>query len=269
MLSTSVIIMLREVLEAVFLVSLFLSVSRTHGISNRWLVIAVPLGSMAAIAYAASLPLIAGLFDGVGQEISNALSQFTIAILLPLCLLGHIRALNQTSDNNTLLKLGMTTVTALALMREGGEIYLYLSAFLGVPEWRSSLYAGSSIGIGLGLSIGALFYFWLCSFSARRTLLISSILASMIAAGMSLQGCKMLIQADWMNDGQLWDSSGLLSEDSATGQLFYALFGYEASPSANQVACYFTVLLLSLAVLLSTMFKTSNAIKTRATQPTP
>ncbi|MFA5549165.1 MAG: hypothetical protein WDA10_11530, partial [Porticoccaceae bacterium] len=49
----------------------------------------------------------------------------------------------------------------------------------------------------------------------------------------------MLIQSDWLPGGAiLWDSSALLPEDSLAGQLFYALVGYEASPSLTQAIAY-------------------------------
>ncbi len=60
----------------------------------------------------------------------------------------------------------------------------------------------------------------------------------------------MLIQADYLPDGQLWDSSAFLPEDGLLGQLLYAMVGYEASPAPVQVAIY----LLSLSLMLLALF---------------
>ena len=74
---------------------------------------------------------------------------------------------------------------------------------------------------------------------ARRALSISLGLLLLIGAGMSSQATRLLIQADWISaGGALWDTSGILAEDSLSGQLLYALVGYEASPSALEVAAY-------------------------------
>jgi high-affinity iron transporter len=56
---------------------------------------------------------------------------------------------------------------------------------------------------------------------------------------MSAQATGLLIQADWISvAGPIWDSSAFIAEDSLTGQLLYALIGYEASPSATEAVIY-------------------------------
>jgi high-affinity iron transporter len=69
---------------------------------------------------------------------------------------------------------------------------------------------------------------------------------------MSAQATGLLIQADWLSvAGPVWDSSGLIAEDSLPGQLLYALIGYEASPSAIEVFIYAASLaIMALSVLI-------------------
>ena len=74
-------------------------------------------------------------------------------------------------------------------------------------------------------------------------------LLCLIGAGMIMQATMLLEQVDWLPSGEpLWDSSGLLSEQSVAGELLYAVFGYEATPGPAQVVLYSTSLLLMLAV---------------------
>jgi len=74
-------------------------------------------------------------------------------------------------------------------------------------------------------------------------------LLSLVAAGMLSQAVLLLIQADWLpSQLPLWDTSEWLSENSVTGQLLYALIGYEATPTALQAFFYFGGLLLFLVV---------------------
>jgi high-affinity iron transporter len=248
MLLNSVVILVREVLEAALLLSILMSLTINTGLRRDWWLWAVPLGLLGAILYAAQLGRMAELFDGVGQEIFNALSQILICLLLPAAMVGFIHRHFVGATKGKPLYLLAIGITVLAMLREGAEIYLYLSAFLGVPEWRSSLYAGSAIGFGLGFSVGALFYYWLRSFSKERALLVMSALSAMVAAGMSLQACKMLIQADWLPDGEAWDTSQFLAEDGVAGQLLYALAGYEATPAPVQVWSYAAVFFGSLLI---------------------
>ena len=61
----------------------------------------------------------------------------------------------------------------------------------------------------------------------------------LIAAAMISQVIQQLIQADWIiSQYPLWDTSNWINERSITGQLLYALIGYEATPTPIQVTAY-------------------------------
>ena len=81
--------------------------------------------------------------------------------------------------------------------------------------------------------------FLLLALPERRALVVSLVLLGFIGASMCIQATNLLIQADWVqSEAPLWDSSGLVMEDSLVGQLLYALVGYEASPSAVEAGMY-------------------------------
>ena len=68
---------------------------------------------------------------------------------------------------------------------------------------------------------------------------------------MVMQATMLLEQVDWLPAGKsVWDSSALVSEQSITGELLYAVFGYESTPSYLQLALYLASLGLMLAVIL-------------------
>jgi high-affinity iron transporter len=74
-------------------------------------------------------------------------------------------------------------------------------------------------------------------------------LLALISAAMLSDAVNMLTQADWLPARHyLWDSSSWLAEDSLMGQLLYALLGYEATPTALQLAAYICGLLLVLVL---------------------
>ena len=98
---------------------------------------------------------------------------------------------------------------------------------------------GSLAGAAIGFSVGVLFYYLLLAMAPQRALLLSLLLLGLAASVMSAQATGLLIQADWISvAGPIWDSSALIAEDSLTGQLLYALIGYEASPSATEAVIY-------------------------------
>jgi high-affinity iron transporter len=77
-----------------------------------------------------------------------------------------------------------------------------------------------------------------------------------------LQAAGLLIQADWLSAGQpLWDTNTLLPEASIPGQVVYAVFGYEATPSLQEIIVYLGSLLIIAGVIA--------VVKTRARQSLP
>jgi high-affinity iron transporter len=106
------------------------------------------------------------------------------------------------------------------------------------------------IGLGIGFSVGALVYFSLITFPKQLGNAIHRPLLFMVGAGMVLQATQFLIQADRL-PAQLpvVNLSTLLPESSVTGQLAYALFGYEATPSLLELSSYFGALGVLLAIM--------------------
>jgi high-affinity iron transporter len=50
-----------------------------------------------------------------------------------------------------------------------------------------------------------------------------------------------------MSQYPLWDTSEWISERSITGQMLYALLGYEATPTPIQAAAYLIAIVFTLA----------------------
>lgn len=246
MLISSVVIVLREVLEAALLISILLATSQRLGIGKRWLAGALAIGISAAVLYAHSLARISEWFDGVGQEVFNAGMQFGVCLAAIATAFMFARRHDRPSARGVLLPWMMATAVVLATAQEGAEIYLYVSGFLGVRELALSVGTGSVTGAGIGFSVGVLFYYLLLALRPRPALLISLALLALSAANMCRQAVLLLIQADWLQVGAaLWDTSSLVDESSIFGQLLYALVGYEATPSVDEVGGY----LLSLAAV--------------------
>jgi len=248
MLLNSVIIVLREVLEAALLMSVFLASARFLQIRNRWVVAAIITGLVGASVYGSLLHPVSELFDGVGQEVVNAFLQFGAFALLVL-IVFQIPRRAQNPHNSAAVIVGLMALTvALAITREGAEILVYLSGFWSMSDFFSAVAIGSVIGACIGFSVGVLIYYLLLAQPLRHALPTSVLLLHLIGAGMASQATRLLIQADWIStSGAIWDTSHILSEHSLAGQLLYALIGYEASPSLVEVFAYVGSLLLVTA----------------------
>lgn len=256
MLLNTVIIILREVLEATMIVSVFLAFAHLYQVPLRALWWVPILSLFGLFIYVMNIELITDALDGVGQEVLNASLQFIIYIALVLFSIT-IMAPKWRHWVGSCMMLAMT----LAMIREGAEIVLYLQGFLSAPTGMLSIFLGSLIGLGIGVSIGVLIYYLLISRDAQGFLWMGFALLFLIAGGMIMQTTQLLIQADWLpSQAAAWNSSHLIGENTIIGQLLYALLGYEATPSPIQVVCYvFGVLLISSLTWLA--YQKNKAIK--------
>lgn len=256
MLLTSVIIVLREVLEAALLISILSALSAAHGIRRGWIGWALVCGMLAAIGLGYGIDTVSSWFDGVGQEVTSAMMQFAIYLAMSvfLFLLGTPAA--TVVHASRALPVVMATIVALAITREGFEVLVYLSGFVGNLKQLLVVLVGSAIGAGIGISFGALVYYLLRSMRRKLSHFASLLLLVLVTAGLVSQAALLLIQADWL-PAQLpiWDTSTVIAEDSLSGQLLYALVGYEATPSAIQVAFYFGGALLMLLVSAGSAYR--------------
>jgi high-affinity iron transporter len=235
----SVVIVLREVLEAALMISILLATSRRLRLSLRWLVVAIVVGLAGAIAYARFLGAVSELFDGVGQELLNATLQVGVFLSLLIVVFLVVGQQRKTHVSSSFLPVMMAATVALAVSQEGAEIIIYVFGFVQMSDFLSSVAVGSIAGAGIGFSVGVLFYYLLLALPAGRALWISLSLLGLVGASMCGQATKLLIQADWLSAATpIWDTSWLIGEDSLFGQLLYALIGYEATPSLIEVAAY-------------------------------
>lgn len=239
MLINSVIIVLREVLEAALMLSVLLAASRALRLRFGWAAVAIVLGGVGALLYGLSLPAVSDWLDGAGQEVTNASMQLATFAALGGCVFLLQRFWGQSSQNLVGLRFLMASAIAIAVAREGAEIFIYVSGFWGAEDFLASVGAGSVIGAAIGCSVGALLYYVLLAQPKRRLLTIALVLLILIGCGMCAQAVRLLIQVDYLSAaGPLWDTSFLVPEQSLVGQLLYAMVGYEASPSAIEVSIY-------------------------------
>ena len=258
MLLTSVIVVLREVLESALLISVLIALSGTLGIPRRWVVWALGLGLAGAVGFSLGFNTISDWFDGVGMEVVSAFMQGLIYLLLVAFALLVLWNSNSTRTGGLLMRIIMVLIVALAVAREGVEVLIYMYAYSdSLPQFIHAL-TGAVIGAAIGISIGVLLYYLLSHPVIGKSPTTGLVLLALIGAGLLSQAILLLIQADWVPSHlPLWDTTDWLSESSVTGQLLYVLVGYEATPTAIQVSFYFGALIVLLAIaILTAVFRT-------------
>lgn len=251
----AVILILQEILEAALLVAVLLAIARIftslwneqETLSRSWLVYSLVLGILGGWFYAWATPTISEWFDYVGQEVSNAFLHIVgFIIIVGVCFFVPRHA-NSSQHRKTITQLALMTIVILALVREGSEIIIYLTGVTSQAENPSSVLLGASIGAGIGLSCGVFLYYSLSSLGTQASLRVCILLLVLICGNMVSQVVMLLTQADWLPyTPTAWDTSGLLSEQSVTGHLLYALVGYESNPSILQACCYLFGMLIPM-----------------------
>jgi len=245
---SSVILVLREVLEAAVLVSVLLALSRNIGQGGRWFLYSLPLAAIGTVTFASTLDVVTDSLDGAGQELANAGLQLLV-YLLTLCI---VTIAMRSSVRRVLFTCLATGAVGCAMIREGSEIYLYIIGFASAVEIRGAVFTGSVLGAGIGVSLGVLLYSSLGALSARTCFRVCIVLLTLIGAGMVMQAALLLEQVDWLPaGGPAWDSSFLVAEQSVTGELLYAVFGYESTPSGVQLLLYGASLLLMVVAAIT------------------
>lgn len=247
MLLNSVVLVLQETLEAALLISMLLVISYQQLSRTSWLPVGLLVGVIFSLYYASQMAVVSEWFDYVGQEVVNAMLQILIVMLIVVCSWALFKSRRLITQGDPLKRNHFTDIftfsatgaVALAITREGPEVFLYLNGFLQTSEHFQPVMIGSSIGFGIGVSIGILFFYGLLNLPDGWRLKVPVFFLALFAGNMLSQAVLQLTQADWISSARaLWDSSGWLPENSIAGQLLYALVGYEATPSSFQIIAY-------------------------------
>jgi high-affinity iron transporter len=251
------LIVFREVLEAALVVGIVLAASRGVPRRGRWVGGGIVGGALGAVLVAGFAGEIAAAVQGVGQELFNA-----AVLFLAVAMLGwhnvwmgrHGRELALAAgDIGKAVLAGVKplyalfTVTALAVLREGSELVLFLySVAAANASSGAALAGGIAIGLAGGSAVGAALYFGLLRIPLRHLFTVTSWMILLLAAGMAAQGAAFLVQADLLPSfgNELWDTSALLSEGSILGQVLHALVGYVSRPAGIQVMFYVATLVV-------------------------
>jgi high-affinity iron transporter len=167
-------------------------------------------------------------------------------------LAGDMRAMGQAVAEGSKSLLALAVVVAVAVLREGSEVVLFLYGVLasgGDSAWSVAL--GGLAGLVLGAVVCALTYLGLLRIPMRALFGTTTVLIALLAAGMAAQAVAFLMQANWLNafDTVAWDSGWLLSDSSFLGRALHTLIGYTDQPTVMQLGVYLAVLAVTFVLM--------------------
>ncbi len=254
------IIVFREVLEAALIVSVILAA--TKGVHNRLQMIfgGVAAGCIGSCLVAMFTTQLSGAFSGLGQELFHAGIMFTVVGLLSwhiiwmqkhgremVCEMKEVGAAVVAGRKSLF---ALATVVALAVLREGSEVVLFLQGMAAAGDVQNLL-LGLLLGLATGIIAGWLLYIGFLKLSLKHLFSATNVVLMLIAAGMAARGADKLIQAGFLPSlyDNVWDSSAILPEASLPGQFLAALVGYIAQPNAMQLVFYGVTVAVILILL--------------------
>lgn len=269
----ALIIVFREVLEAALVVGVVAAAVKGLPHRGRHVTVGIALGVAGAILVAIGLDVISRFAHGHGQELFQAAVLLAAGLMLAwhnIYMAAHGRELTQRLKVlGTEVIAGRASVTmlvgvtAIAVMREGSEVALFLYALAAGGATQAHLLAGSVLGLLVGVATGFILFAGLSRIPVKRLFQVSGVIILFIAAGMIAHSAEFLVQIGWLPSlvTHVWDSSFLISGGSILGRSLEALAGYTPSPSLMQVFVWIGSFIL-IALLMA--WKSGGAGRTEA-----
>jgi len=255
------LIVFREVLEAGLIVGVVLAATEGVARRGRWIAGGVAAGVLGAGLVALFAQQLSDAFSGAGQALFNAAILVAAVLMLSwhiLWMSRHAREMVRdmkamgaklTAGESTLL--AMATVVAVAVLREGSEVVLFLYGIAASGGAQpGAMLAGGLIGVAGGAAVTFAIYRGLLAIPTGKLFAVTNGLVALLAAGMAGQAAVYLVQAGLIPSlgDQVWDTSWLLRDDGLIGRALHALVGYSDRPMGVQLAAYLVVLAALIGV---------------------
>lgn len=252
---TSFLILLREVLEAIFVVTIVLSVinrlNRDELRIHVWM--AILLAVTCSILAGGLLHIFAYRLADAQKATFQGILMIVASMLLTYVMIWF-NAQAKLSNNkfkeraiqviSTKQSWRIFALVFLAVLREGIEIVIFSSAAL-VTQDRIGFAIGAVIGLLCALILGRSIYRGSLKIPFKHFFRITSLILILVAAGLLLQGVGQLqasnVLPTWAPEMVNFDR--LLNDQTGFGLVLHMLFGYDSSPTFLMFIFYFGYLL--------------------------
>jgi len=240
----------REGLEASLIVGIVLAyLAKTE---NRSYFRVIWLGTAAAVALSiltgAALFFTVGALEGRSEQIFEGVAMFSaVAVLTWMIFWMRKQAANIKKHLEAKLAgaiaagsaIGLASVVFFAVLREGWETALFLFA-ISESSTPLSTSVGAALGLVISVALGIALYMGSRRLNLRQFFTVTGILLIVFAAGLLAHGIHEFQEAGLlpMTIEHVWDTNGVLSEGSTTGEFMTALFGYNGNPSLLELVAW-------------------------------
>jgi len=258
------VVTLREAFEAALLLGIVYSYLDRVGARTQyhWVTLGGVLGLVASVAAGLAVSFLSGPLLDLGPDlVAAAVIFFAVGLLTwhswwmrqhARSLSGDVqRRIDAARASQRLWIVGLVAFTG--VFREGAETVLFLWGLMSqttISGWSGV--TGGVLGVATAAVLGWAIFRGGRRLSLSRFFTATTVLLVLVAAGLFSTGIGKLIGLGFIPSGDaLWDSSGLLDDQSVVGSFLSGLVGYRARPTAPEVIGY-AVYLIGAGVLLFT-----------------
>ncbi len=252
----------REGLEASLIVGIVLAyLAKTD---NRQYFKTIWVGTAAAVAVSvvtgAALFFTVGALEGRSEQIFEGVAMLSaVAVLTWMIFWMRKQAVNIKRELEARIEgaiaagsaVGLASVVFFAVLREGWETALFLFA---ISESSSPLVTtiGAVVGLVIAISLGVALYLGSRRLNLRQFFTVTGTLLIVFAAGLLAHGIHEFQEAGLLpvTIEHVWDTNGIVNEDSTAGEFLTTLFGYNGNPSLLEVVAWAAYLSVALAFFL-------------------
>jgi high-affinity iron transporter len=248
--ATSILLSLREGLEAALIIGIVLSILRKMGREtlNSTVWIGVVSAVLVSLLTAVVLNWIGAEFEGQGEQMFEGFTMLLAAGVLTWMVFWMRKqstSLKQKIETGVRQAAGgqgqraLFLLAFLAVVREGIELALFLLAARLTSDPLQE-FLGAGLGLALAALIGWSVFATSRKLSLSRFFQSTNILLALFAAGLVGLGIHEFNELGWIPAiiDPIWNLNGLIPDASTLGQLLKALVGYSSSPSLSQVIAY-------------------------------
>jgi high-affinity iron transporter len=252
----------REGLEASLIVGIVLAyLAKTD---NRASFRVIWAGTAAAVALSimlgAALFFTVGELEGRSEQIFEGVAMLSaVAVLTWMIFWMRKQAANIKRELEAKLAgaiaagsaVGLASVVFFAVLREGWETALFLFA-ISESSTPVSTSVGAVVGLVVSVSLGVALYMGSRRLNLRQFFTVTGLLLIVFAAGLLAHGVHEFQEAGILPEtiAHVWNTNGLVSEDSSFGKFLTALFGYNGDPSLLEVLAWAAFLVSATSFFL-------------------
>ena len=157
-------------------------------------------------------------------------------------------------------------VAFVAILREGIELALFLTASVFATSNALQTTLGAILGLGTAILLGWSIFAATVRLDLRRFFQVTGFMLVLFAAGLIAHGIHEFTEVGWIPSiiEHVWDLTSIVSGESTLGQLLGALFGYNPSPSLSEMIAYVAYFAGVIITLQLTGRKSQAAIQPQA-----